>query len=878
MGAAGAAGEFARELHAVYEAAGRPTLQRLVRLGQEQSPAAEVADSTISGWLTGAAVPVKHARYVMAMITYLQLLASKNAGYQPRPEGWWQQLLRAAQEERLAARRAGRPRKAAGPGRAADVPGSATLPGAVLLGPGGCVPRIAELSLRELGVHPAARPGPQAAALELAEMPAYVPRDCDAEVEAALAGGGLVILEGRSAAGKSRAAAEAIRRAAPERQLLIPHDGAAAIALAESGQPLRNTVIWLDDLERYAGDGGLDVHILNRLCPPGRTDVVVLATLRSEARRALESRQMPFSASEGSARRLLEAGVTVRVPFTTSDAERDQAEGQRDDPRIARWLDHGGDASLPEFLAAGPAAVRRWLSGRDGAHLVGAALVSAAVDCRRARFDQPVPRDLLDRLYRCYLDPRDVHRSGLPAAAEGMAWATEPVHGASSLLISYADEHYRAFDYLADHAEQDSATPPIPADAWRIILAHATGDDLGAVVAGAMYAAVGAQQIEIADMALIRLGEDAGVDAVAEMVSAMYLLGWGNLEAFTRWLRRFAESGDPTAMGLLGDRLLDGGQDGEGEEWLRRAAEHGDVPAICRRAELLHERGESTQLEHWLHDALANGHATAVTAFAVSLSNQGQDQEAERWFRQAADASDPRAMGIVGTILYERGDSSGAEHWHRLAAERGNTAAMINLGIMHVRSGDLAAAELWLGRAAEAGEPTAAYNLGLLYRQQGGRDDDAERMFREAAEAGDAPAVTALALMLHDRGDLAGVEELLNAAIGKGHADAVTHFATSLAQQGQLADAERWYRAAAQADHAPAMNGLGNICTMRAGSAAGRPWYEKAAERGDTNAMLNLGCLNARAGDVARAREWFQQAAANGDERATQELRDLAES
>lgn len=623
MSEGGPAGEFARELRVLYQAAGKPTLRRLVRLGQEQSPPAKVADSTISDWLTGAAVPVKHTRYILAMIAYLQPLASRNAGYQPLPEGWWQQLLRAAQEERLAARRAGRPRSAAGPGRAAGTPAPAGVAEAVLLGPGGRVPRVGELGLRELGVHPAARAWPQTAAEPgLAEMPDYVARDCDAAVEAAMAGGGLVILEGRSAAGKSRTAAEALRRAAPGRQLLAPHDGAAVRALAGSGRQLRNAVIWLDDLEQYAGDGGLDAHVLNRLCPPGRTDVVVLATLRAEARRALEAGPTPFSASAGSARRLLEAGVTIRVPFQTSDAERDHAESRRQDPRIAHWLDHGGDVGLPEYLAAGPAAVRRWLWGQDGGHLVGAALVSAAVDCRRARLDKPVPRDLLTRLYRCYLDPRDVHRSGLPAVAEGIAWAVEPVHGASSLLISCADEHYRAFDYLADQVERDPAAPPVPVAAWDMMLAHAAGEDLGAVVTAALHAASETDRIEIADLALVRLGEDSGVDAVAEMVAGIYVLAWGDPGAYIRWLRRFAEPGDMTAMSLLGSQLADDGQTEEGETWLRRAARLGSADAIVTMATLLHERGQKTELAHWLEDALANGHAASATSFAASLGRQ----------------------------------------------------------------------------------------------------------------------------------------------------------------------------------------------------------------------------------------------------------------
>lgn len=386
MARAGAAERFWAEFRALYEAAGEPTLERLVRLGREQSPKIDISDSTIDDWLNGISVPAKHLRYFDVLVAFLQPMAKRRSGYSPQSAGWWQGLLRAAREERAAARGAGRPR--AGGRQSGGSPGGAEAlarnewQSAVLLGPAGELPRVADIGLLELGVHRSISAVESVACQDQAdEMPGYVPRDRDADIEAAVKRGGLVVVTGRSAAGKSRAAAEAMRRAAGGRHLLVPRDGTAVRALAESGQPLRDAVIWLDDLEQYVKDPGLDSHALNRLCPQGRTDITVLATLRPDAAGAPPTPVMSSSDPAKVLARLLEMATTIRLPFETSGTERERAMRYEQDQRIARWLADDSGAGLPEYLAAGPAAVRRWMHGRDGEHLIGAALISAAVDC-----------------------------------------------------------------------------------------------------------------------------------------------------------------------------------------------------------------------------------------------------------------------------------------------------------------------------------------------------------------------------------------------------------------------------------------------------------------------------------------------------------------
>jgi hypothetical protein len=130
------------------------------------------------------------------------------------------------------------------------------------------LPRVADVSLLALRVKRAVD------TFDDRDLPRYVPRDRDEDLEWAIASGGLVLLHGRAAAGKSRAAAEAIRRLRPGHGLLVPVDGPSLREIAERG--LEDTVIWLDDLERFLAPGGLDVGLLQRLAP----SVCVVATIR----------------------------------------------------------------------------------------------------------------------------------------------------------------------------------------------------------------------------------------------------------------------------------------------------------------------------------------------------------------------------------------------------------------------------------------------------------------------------------------------------------------------------------------------------------------------------------------------------------------------
>jgi tetratricopeptide (TPR) repeat protein len=98
----GDADRFWSELQALYQAANRPTLKKLVHLGLEERHPISISHSTINDWLNCKAVPtgLKNERYLAVMIRFLQTRARSNTHYEPLPQGEWGRLLHQAQASR----------------------------------------------------------------------------------------------------------------------------------------------------------------------------------------------------------------------------------------------------------------------------------------------------------------------------------------------------------------------------------------------------------------------------------------------------------------------------------------------------------------------------------------------------------------------------------------------------------------------------------------------------------------------------------------------------------------------------------------------------------------------------------------------------------
>src|SRR5258707_1151208 len=129
--------------------------------------------------------------------------------------------------------------------------------------------RVRDVGLDQLRVH-AAR----------VQVP-YIERDQQDKLEEAVGPGQAALVLGHSMSGKTRLAAEVVKRKFPDALLLSVESGKALRELFDGGLDPAGIVVWLDDLERFLGADGLNIGLLNRLTT-GRA--IVVATIRVNER------------------------------------------------------------------------------------------------------------------------------------------------------------------------------------------------------------------------------------------------------------------------------------------------------------------------------------------------------------------------------------------------------------------------------------------------------------------------------------------------------------------------------------------------------------------------------------------------------------------
>jgi tetratricopeptide (TPR) repeat protein len=291
-------------------------------------------------------------------------------------------------------------------------------------------------------------------------FPPYVRRDQDEEIVTFLKQGGFILVLGDSAAGKTRSAFEALKSTYPKHRLIIPERTALAAAVDEMCT-LRDAVLWLDDLEKYLGPHGLTTTMITRLHGRGRS---ILATLRKQELKRLED-EADDRLLEDDPRKVLACANTVRLDREFTASELARALVLAHDPLIAEALVHVDKYGLAEYLAAGPQLLERWQNAwSPRTNPRGAALVQAAIDCRRAGYLSPLPKDLLNEIHELYVDIRGP-RLYPESIDEAWAWVTKPWRGTTALLEESGNDAVTVFDYVVDHVQRTTSADDLVPDA-----------------------------------------------------------------------------------------------------------------------------------------------------------------------------------------------------------------------------------------------------------------------------------------------------------------------------------------------------------------------------------------------------------------------------
>ncbi|MER6677878.1 hypothetical protein [Streptomyces sp. NPDC000983] len=769
-----------------------------------------------------------------------------------------------------------------------------------------------------LGVHPA--PGLD----DTVDLPPteYLPRPHDETLRGLLARsvagreGVFVLLVGRSASGKTRAAYEAVKAVLPDWPVLFPAD-AEELASARVGP---RTVLWLDEAQRCLSGaaGECAARALTRLLDDV-APLAVVGTMWPEHLRRLTERSRGVEDEFPHAQALLTGRhIRIAVPDTLPADAPEVAAAAARDPRLAAAVRAAGPGHrVLQHLTGGPELVRRWAMGPDQWFTAPEhAVLTAAVEARRLGHASAVPAGLLKEAAACFMDATARATAGeewFPAAIGSLTTAA----GGPVPLIAERHEpgvgnpdSYRPDDYLEQHIRRVRGHRAPPAGFWTAAAWARTPDDLHAFAraaerrrrygcAAALHARALEQGHDRARASLALLRETTDGPAAAEETAAADAVAWAALavareargeEAGTRLAyRRAAEAGDAWAWSALariheadGDPV---GADGVAAEAAALGRPHAwrtlgrmraaDAAAAAKAFEQAVSAGDA-----WGHLGLAQAaeraddlpeavrHATRAAEAGITAAwarlvrlrwALGDRTAAVAAATHGAAGANPEGWTLLAQLRHAAGDFSGAVAAHREAAAQGVGAAWRELALLAESDGDRAGAEEAAAQAVRLGDPEAWTAL-AEDRAERGDDAGAARAAAEAARAGDVEAWTTLARGRERAGDTGGAEAAADLAAERGSPTAWAALSRMRERAGDREGAERAVSRAAALGAGDVWTALGRVREAGGDPTAAEVAYARGADAGDTEAYAALGALHLERGRTADARDAYRSA------------------
>ncbi|MFF3216766.1 hypothetical protein ACFYYB_39865 [Streptomyces sp. NPDC002886] len=763
-----------------------------------------------------------------------------------------------------------------------------------------------------LGVHPA----PDTDGSGDGPLPVYLERPHDVTLRrrlghAAQSGSTVfVLLVGRSATGKTRAAWEGVREALPDWPVLFPSDARELAAWTAQNGIDGRTVLWLDEAQRYlSGASGEEaaravLRLMEEVAP-----LAVVGTIWPEhLRRLTEGGQDRWGpgpeagpgagagagAGAGHHVRALLTGrhvvihvpdaLPARLPGLTGAAARD--------PRVAAALRAAGSSGrMLQHLTSGPALVGRWESGPD--HWFSAAeyaVLTAALDARRLGHTSAVPARFLSGAAAGYLDARaraTADPGWFTAAVESLTAAHAAVPAA---LIAErhrpgvgAPDGYRPDDYLDQHARRVRALSVPPAGFWEAARWARTGDDAHALataaadrrrygVALSLYeraAELGSGRARASWAVLLEITDGPGA---AEAVAAGDRGAWAALGASREdasgpvaaeaAYARAAGLGDAWSWSALA-RIREGG-DGSGDAVAEVATAAGHTVVWRVLGRIREARGDRSGGRRALERAEALGDAWGTMGLARLAERDGDRAEAVRHAERAAAAGMTAAHPLLVRLHWNGEDRAAAQEAARLGAAVGEAEGWAVLARLQEADDDPAGAAAAYRAAVGLGMSTAWSRLALMAERADDRPA-AEEWAALASRTGDGDAWTALAELRQSRSDLPGADHAAREAALVGGVEAWTGLARARELEGAPDAAESAAEHAAEHGSPLAWGALSRM-RERAGDrpGSGRA-VRRAVDLGAVEAWTALGRVREDGGDTAGAERCYLRGAAAGD-------------
>jgi hypothetical protein len=278
------------------------------------------------------------------------------------------------------------------------------------------------------------------------------------------------------------------------------------------------------------------------------------------------------------------------------------------------------------------------------------------------------------------------------------------------------------------------------------------------------------------DVDELRARADAG-DWRADARLAEMLFGGGDVDGLRAW----ADAGNESAAGWLARLLFDLGEIDE----LRARADAGNQSAVSWLAEHLFNGGEISEAKRVLLDSAEAGDEYAAWHLAELLVKHGDIDEAADLLRAEVSPTDHTGLQVTrkfAELRLELDDIDGAAQLLRVCADLGDSEAIGHLAYLLVEDGHIDQAEQLLRERASAHCYGAVHAVSRLI--DSGDTENAERLLKAAAEAGDLQATGRLVDLLTESGDAEGLWTLADAD----NLDAARKLAGLLAKRGDIDD------------------------------------------------------------------------------------------
>lgn len=196
-------------------------------------------------------------------------------------------------------------------------------------------------------------------------------------------------------------------------------------------------------------------------------------------------------------------------------------------------------------------------------------------------------------------------------------------------------------------------------------------------------------------------------------------------------------------------------------------------------------------------------------------------------------------------------------------------------GVLQLLDGDYDQAHVSLTAALESKSDElrleAVRQLGFVARSCGDIDD-ALRLFREAADAGNRTACRNVAWLAWEQGDRETAEDYYQRGAEAGDPAAMFGLGWVMERLDRPVHAERWYTAAAEAGEVRALRNLGELARRAGNFEVAASWLRRALGAGDAVAAFPLASIARETGDLVEAETLYKAAAEAGVTTATTSL------